>query len=614
MRKIFFLTLVFTTLANAQTPKVKITEISSQTVGEMKEWFEFSIESERVEEITNWKVSNGGAPKTFWTARDSLRPEMLFDRETFSTTSYSGTEFSGSGFSGSGKSVFEFADSLVFLPPPSGRAWFFWNKSPVSLRNDGGEISILNETDEVFDRADFPKLKAGTSQGAKYAEIWNRNDDGSGFPLIFRNNNDLNFQHSRGQENLSAPTAPSEIELLINEVSPDRDDPNPKIDFIELFVASANNEKSNLKYAEIKHNGTPLFFFETDFWVKEGDFIVINFDDSPPAVTKNSNPFAISTNAKNGLSSGSGTVEVILFSGTSLETTEDFLCWKDGKLSATEQSRVEKNQGENWNGECVDISNLVKNESLAREDISTDSNSKSDFIRHFNGSPGKNNEGENSPPTAKITVQGAKRIYKTTLNFTGEDSSDPDGATDLDTFEWQKNGVVFSNEINPKSISFDAVGTYEISLTVTDLSGEMSTAVETIEVVEGSNGEQVIDVFNLGAGSSSSFNKKEIKDWLIKKLTGETKLENMMNAKSSAKKKTDISTSFFENFITEVPDAFWEKISARTSNSQSPTTFSSRTTNFLKTKKIEKTYFPITKKRKFLRKRVRNLREIFEEP
>jgi len=602
MYRFIFLILGLVTLANAQTPEVMITEISSQTVGQMSEWFEFSLWSEHAVEISNWKVSNGTTIKTFWEKRDLLQLENLFDRETFSSESYSGT-----GFSGSGNSLFEFADALVFLPPESGRAWFFWEKSPVSLRNDGGEISILNENEEILDQTTFPKLKTGTYQGAKYAEIWNRNDDGEGFPLVFRDNGDLNFQHSQGQENFFPPTFPSDIELLINEVSPDRDLPNAKIDFIELFVAHAKDGKANLKYCEIKHNGTPLFFFQTDFWVEEGDFIIVNFDGLSPSISKNSNPFIISTNGKDGLSSGSGTVEIILFSGTSWEITEDFLCWKDGELSSSEKSRVDKNQGVNWNGECVDISDLVPNESIARADIPTDSNTKSDFQRHYNGSPGKNNAGENSPPTAIITIQGARKIYKTTLNFTGEDSTDPDGFSDLQSFEWIKNGMVFSNEINPKSISFSELGTYEISLTVTDRSGAKHTALETIEVVANVYGEQMIDVFHLVSGSGTSFHKKEIKDWLAKKLTGEVLPPNSSKANFATKNAKNISTNFFENFVTETPAEFLENIASMALDQRFSRTFSSMAVN-----NFSKNCFPPTEKRRFLRKRIRSLNEMFD--
>jgi hypothetical protein len=606
MWKLYFCCLFFGGLASAQVPKLQITEISSQTIGSTKEWFEFSLSGTSAINIANWKISNGGTVKSFWDNVKLLRPESLFDLETFSGSGYSGTGFSGSGFSGSGKSVFQFSDALIFLPPKKERAWFFWEKSPVSLNNNGGSLSILNENNEILDQVVFPKLKTGTFEGSKYGEIWNIDENKNEFPLIFRNNNDVNFQHSRGRENFSAPVKPEEINILINEVSPNRDLPNAKIDFIELFIASTKEKIANLKYCEIKHNGTPLFFFEKNFWVKTGDFIVLELNGLPPMISKNSNPFIISTNKKNNISAGSGTVEVILFSGTSLEETEDFLCWKNGNLNTTEQARVNKNQGKNWNGECIDISDLIKNESIARAEDPSDSNSKFDFHRHYNGSFGVHNVVENSPPVAKITTQGAKRIYKTTLNFTGEDSTDPDGLSDLKSFEWKKNGKFFSNEINPKSIAFDSLGKYEISLTVKDQSDFENTVFETIEVVTNEEGEQIIDVFNLGGNSSSSFKKKQIKSWLTQKLSEKTNPKNILNSKSISEKQI-ITTNFFENFIKTIPDDFLEKLNAISFIQNSPSSFFPKNSIV---KDLEPLKINIHKKK--CRKKIKSLNELFD--
>ncbi len=605
----FFILLFLPIFTLAKASSVRITEISSQTIGNQNEWFEFELLGQTPLDITNWKISNGGTTKTFWDYQENLRSNNLFDFETFSGSGYSGTGFSGSGFSGSGKSLFKFSNALIFLPPKNARAWFFWEKSPVSLKNSGGEISILDENNEVLDKTIFPKLKAGTYQGSKYGEVWNLDEDGNWFPLIFRNNNDSNFKHSRGKENFPAPAFFEDIEILINEVSPDRDFPNEKIDFIELFISHTKKATANLKYCEIKHNGTPLFFFETDFWVKNGDFVIINFDGNPPIISKKYNPFVISTNKKKSISSGSGTIEIILFSGTSWEKTEDFLCWKNGNLSASEKSRVNKNQGENWNGECVDISNLIKNESIARAEIPTDSNTKADFFRHYNGSWGKKNVIKNSPPVAKITVQGAKRIFKAALNFTGEDSTDPDGIEDLKSFEWTKNGEVFSNEINPKGISFEALGKYEIALTVTDYSEEKNTVLEIIEVVANDAGEQVIDVFNLGVGTSSSFNKKQIKSWLKAKLNKKESapLVSKLRTESSA---LNVSQDFFKNFIEEVPTNFLTKL-AKIVSSQKVSNVTSSVTNSFKSSSSN---LIITKKKPRLpRRRIKSLNELFDE-
>ena len=52
---------------------VKITEIAPHKIAEIDEWFEFSIQSKKAVDITNWKVSDGGSPKKFIDKKSSER-------------------------------------------------------------------------------------------------------------------------------------------------------------------------------------------------------------------------------------------------------------------------------------------------------------------------------------------------------------------------------------------------------------------------------------------------------------------------------------------------------------------------------------------------------------
>ena len=348
------------------TVVVKITEIAPINLGANTEWFEFTIEGNEAVDITDWKISNGGTPKTFGDNKADL------------VLGQGGQQLSGQVMADTDGRVRETstaekitlpADRLIFLPTASeNRAWFYWQKSPVGLTDGGGTIEILDENGQVLDSITYEAAKSGTKDGIGYAEIWNRHETKPDtlYPLIVEN------YDTRGTPNPAPPTFPDDIELLISEVSPDRNDPQEAIDFIELFIPSSNEDPVNLKYLEVKHNGTPLLFIENDSWVDVGNFIVLKIDGNPPAIPGASNQIYKTTP---GISAGSGTVEVILYSGTSwepknvggtMEKMEDFLCWKNGDLSQTEQDRVDKNVPNNWNGECVDISKLIRNESIAR--------------------------------------------------------------------------------------------------------------------------------------------------------------------------------------------------------------------------------------------------------
>ena len=531
---------------SAENFNVKITEISPISIGSDSEWFEFSVSSDAGIDLSEWKISNGKTTKKFSDHRSKLQFGTGVESLAGKTKILTGVDFSsGSGFvvdgySGSGFSETFADDSLVFLP--KSRAWFWWEPSPIAISDSGGILKILDADDKVLDEISYPKTKFSTKSGKKFSiEIWNRKADDL-FPLIFREE-DVKFPHSRGNKNFEIPTPANEVELLISEVSPKNQD----ADFIELFVKSAVSGVANLKYLKIKHNGSTIFFSESDFFVQEGDFIIVDFDEKPSEISSSGKIHRVS--ASGGISAGSGTVEVLIFSETSRETTEDFVCWKKSSLSSAESARVSKNVPQNWSGDCVEISEMIKNESIARKTSLPDSNTKNDFFRHFNGSWAMENFPQNSPPTSKIKIQGAKRIHKTSLNFSGEDSFDPDGDHDLKSFLWTINGKSCFGDgwrwkrgcddsflQNPDRIYFEKSGNYKICLRVEDFSEDFDEFCDTISVIDGK-----IDVFGLGGSPSSIFSRRMVENWL------KVRVSQRLSKKKSEKKHVD--ESFFETFF-----------------------------------------------------------------
>jgi hypothetical protein len=554
--KFYLLFLLIGSFTYAQS--VTITEIAPHRIEDEDEWFEFVLRAEGLVDMKNWKVSNTKSTKTFSEKKDLLQVPQLY---------------TGSGTS----QVDEENDLLVDV---SGEAILYWIKSPVSLANGGGTIQVLDEENNILDEISYPETKSGTLDGEAYAEIWNRKNSHEVFPLFYRKN-DGSHRHSKGMKNFSEPVSSHDIELLISEISPDRES-EKGTEFIELFVSSVLGDTANLRYLEIKHNGTPLISVDHDFEVREGDFIVLKLDGNPPSIVKKTNPHQISTNKRDGISAGSGTVEVILYAGTSWETTEDFACWKNGELSQIERERVDKNiSADHWIGECIDIENMISNESIGRKTELPNTNTKNDFFRHFNGSEGLPNDTQNQAPIAHIQIQGGRKVFKGYINLTGDQSTDPDGENDIQLYEWRIDGKTCPDaddswfwykqcdeqfsKTNPDKIYFDAVGTYTISLTVTDFSGMSNTVSTEIEVTE-----HGVDPFGLrtsGSAGSSAFSES-VQQWL--------KQESMdISTKNSSQKNQLLGEydDFFDDFLmhqemfsedvsptpTPLPDFLWNE-------------------------------------------------------
>ena len=547
MKKYFIIFCTIPSLVLANTsPKVVISEIQPKKINDQAEWLEFSIESEGEIDISNWKISNGKSTKAFADASSSLFPAS------------------------------ETEDLKYKLDE---KKWFYFSPSPVSLADGGGTVQILNQNEEILDEITYQSTKSGTSGGVKWSEIWNRHEEKNTlFPLQYKETEEINYKHSQGIENHKSPIFPQDIEILISEISPNRESLIGP-DFIELYIKSAFEDPINLKYLEVKNSGTTLFFMPHDFWVEPEDFIVIKLGQEMTQLTDSHNPHQISSSAKTGLSSGSSSLEIILFSGTSWETTKDFACWKKTTLSQSETSRVEKQRDlSNWTGDCIDIESITKNESIARNPEYSDTNQATDFFRHFNGSEGVENEVQNSAPVAVIEVQGSGKESGAVpffLNLNGEGSSDPDGNSDLSTFIWTLNEEIFSEKENPDSIKIDQPGTHKITLTVTDFSGENSSTNLTVTTWQ-----------KTSSGSAPSFSSSlqtQLKQ-LIK--TAESTNKKPINSNSSKNKK-----DFFSDFLTHTDPINLEKIL----KSYSPPAIE----QVIDSESIIKSYFPLKQKDKF---------------
>lgn len=515
-RKIFWLFhLSFLSTSLVFSQWAQITEVQPFSIGDESEWFEFLVRTGREPiDIAEWKISNGKTEKVIGDFRESLI--VPSDIELLS----------GSGYT---------QDQIIV--GPNQEAYLAWKKSPISLVNSGGIVQVLNEKNEKISEFIYPAGKTGKRKDYAYSEVFNW--DGvlqKIYPLMFRENFDGKFIHTKGFSNQSSPTFPEDTQILISEISPDRDTEKGG-DFIEIYFR-AGPKKINLKYAEVKHNGTTLYFFEEDFWVSPQQFLTIWVGKDFSGITKRTAPYEIYSDKKEGLSGGSGTVEFILFSDTSFEQTEDFVCYMDEKLSQTEQRRVSKNT-ENWQSDCIDISTLIQNQSIARTASFSDGNSKSDFFSHYNGSPGNPNMLLNNAPVATITVQGSGKTVNTSpfyINLTGEDSTDPDGTKDLKSFIWKINGEIFSEESNPDGFKREELGEYLVELAVTDFSGETDTVSQLFSVVSSGGAP---------SGASSKSSKALIAELL---------------ASFPPKGEKNINDEFFTEFLALAPESFWEEM------------------------------------------------------
>ncbi len=85
------------------------------------------------------------------------------------------------------------------------------------------------------------------------------------------------------------------------------------------------------------------------------------------------------------------------------------------------------------------------------------------------------------PPAAIINATGFGGAAPYTVTFDGTDSTDPNGDP-ITSYQWNLGNSVTSTAPNP-STTYNSVGTYSVSLTVTNNIGESTTTSRTISVV-----------------------------------------------------------------------------------------------------------------------------------
>ncbi len=457
--------------------EVKITEVQPFTLGEEDEWFEFKISKIDFLDLSDWSISNGKTQKKF----KDIENLFIWNKNITQINDEKNPE-----------------NKLIFDIQKDG--YFSFTKSPMGLSDSGGEIKILNNEEVIVSQIIYPKLKKGTKNKKIYSEIWTlEEDENKFFPFIYFPEIQEKH-HTKLEKNKKSPTFSEDFEMVISEISPDNKDK----DFIEVFIKSGKS-KINLKDFCLNLNGKDIWCFENNFFVKPQDFLVFKIGEEE-RVIQNKNPYIFEISKISGISKGSNSIALKIFSGTSSESVKDFVCFKNGKISSTEEKRVGKYKKlKIWDKECFSIKGLIENESVARFLEKNDTNTLQDFFRHFNGSAGKENISKNSSPTAIIKIQGSAKTIGTapfSLNLTGEFSTDPDGSADIKNFIWKINNKIFSEAKNPKTYKIENIGNYKISLEIEDFSGKKDQKI--IEIIV-----QAVKSINSG-GVSKSQSDKEI--------------------------------------------------------------------------------------------------------
>ncbi len=562
-----------TTFQSAEPISVKISELSPISIGE-PEWFEVEILAINAIDLDKWKIKKGTSEillseLTFANGGQSLSGQSvtLLENGLVGHEQLNGTDFTFT------------EDSQVWLSDnESTPLRFVGNPSPISLPDGGGALEILNEQNEVLSSATWGNTRNGVQDGFRWGEIWNWNPI-KYWPL---RSNENAPTHTRGEENRTAPVFPEQLNIRIDEISPNRIN---GVDFIEILITEAP-ENSILPPWNIKHNGTELFSSGGEF-VESGDRITLFFESE--LVEENPSRWINRTTSndtqtekiwesskKNGLNKTSGTLELNIWTGTSWEKTADFICWVKDELPEAEQVRLE-NHPDDWIGSCFQNASILQNESIARPEESIDTNSATDFFHHFNGSPEEINIPQNAPPVPKILVQGSRRVYDASLNLTGLDgenaTTDPDGLHDLKSWKWEIEGTSCGNystdnwewsnvkkgiksceeessRANPGVIyfNFNEQEKFHVTLTAEDYSG--ANASVTVELDR--------DPFNVGGGGSVF--DAPLKKWLAKELE-----KDAIQERKTLKVGTNqsISEHFFDDFLThldykKIDPRFWK--------------------------------------------------------
>jgi len=431
---------------------LRINEVQPFRLKPENEWIELRLRyPDPMVDFSDWTIDNGRTKKDFTRVLSSL-------------TVHGGEWKSGKIFS---------QNEIVFL---------VFNPSPIFLSDRGGTITLRDEKGIVRDIFSYDRGKKGKRKTYRYSEVFNRADSGKNFSLLYRNNGDYRFRHSRGMQNFHSPTDNDTFSIHLSEIVPrptDGSDP-----YVEIFIADGP-KKINLKYTALKINGSTEMWIREDFWVKPGDFLTVRLngesrEDFWEDTSKNLRRIDRKT-----LSSNEAIFEIYSQYGTASELLQDFLCYtRDGAFSSSQTKRLNRAifRGQ-WSGSCFD-STSWKEGSLARFS-DTDHQISADFFLSVRDTPAAKNIVPNEKPTARITLDAGEIPIgeaPLTLHLYGEKSTDHDGVSDISTYHWAENGTFFSDKKNPGKKVFSQDGLSTIQLTVTDKLGESDTFSQKISI------------------------------------------------------------------------------------------------------------------------------------
>ncbi len=97
----------------------------------------------------------------------------------------------------------------------------------------------------------------------------------------------------------------------------------------------------------------------------------------------------------------------------------------------------------------------------------------------------------NEAPTARAEASSTTPEVGSPVTFDGSGSTDPDGASDIDSYVWTFPGGLFGpGKKRGKTVTheFDSTGSVDVTLEVTDRSGAVDTTTVTVEVQESDDG------------------------------------------------------------------------------------------------------------------------------
>ena len=167
------------------------------------------------------------------------------------------------------------------------------------------------------------------------------------------------------------------------------------------------------------------------------------------------------------------------------DQTYDSVCWNNGAPTATETlDEINMKDSKEWFEDCLNSSNISKNQIFKRNQLLPDTNYQVDFSLSSISTKGiANNSIQNSPPIPLINLQNSNSSGYAPLSVNLDGSSSTDPESQALTYKWEINGQTYTTA-NPASLKFDEPGNYNALLTVTDSEGLSSKGSLLINVIE----------------------------------------------------------------------------------------------------------------------------------